>query len=202
MDTELPGTSQLIVDVMDKDTIGSDDLIGSTVIDLEDRWFDQNWQIWGREFRVPSADGGDIAEGTLNIMIALIKKQNLDVQHLSHFFVLFFLSFFFFCVCLPGEKPRWDTKPIEKRTLYVPSNNSSQGVLMCWVDIMTPAVASTFPPEDVALPPIQMFEMRLVIWKARNVPGNISCLFFIILNPYCHLPALIIQRALLDSMII
>ena len=95
MDTELPGTSQLIVDVMDKDTIGSDDLIGSTVIDLEDRWFDQNWQIWGREFRVPSADGGDIAEGTLNIMIALIKKQNLDVQHLSHFFVLFFLSFFF-----------------------------------------------------------------------------------------------------------
>ena len=105
-------------------------------------------------------------------------------------------------MCLPGEKPRWDTKPIEKRTLYVPSNNSSQGVLMCWVDIMTPAVASTFPPEDVALPPIQMFEMRLVIWKARNVPGNISCLFFIILNPYCHLPAIIIQRALLDSMII
>ena len=42
MDAELPGTSQLIVDVMDKDTIGSDDLIGSTVIDLEDRWFDQD----------------------------------------------------------------------------------------------------------------------------------------------------------------
>ena len=63
MDAELPGTSQLIVDVMDKDTIGSDDLIGSTVIDLEDRWFDQRWQMWGREFRVPSADGGEAADG-------------------------------------------------------------------------------------------------------------------------------------------
>ena len=48
---------------MDKDTIGSDDLIGSTVIDLEDRWFDQRWQMWGREFRVPSADGGEAADG-------------------------------------------------------------------------------------------------------------------------------------------
>ena len=63
MDAELPGTSQLIIDVMDKDTIGSDDLIGSTIIDLEDRWFDQRWQEMGREFRVPSADGGEIAEG-------------------------------------------------------------------------------------------------------------------------------------------
>ena len=76
MDTELPGTSQLIVDVMDKDTIGSDDLIGSTVIDLEDRWFDQNWQILGREFRVPSADGGDIAEGTNEITLIFIKYKN------------------------------------------------------------------------------------------------------------------------------
>ena len=56
-----------------------------------------------------------------------------------------------------GEKVRWDPKPIEKRTLYVPSNNSSQGVIQCWVDIMEPAVAQSFPPEDVALPPIQVY---------------------------------------------
>ena len=40
MDAELPGASQLKIDVYDKDTIGYDDLIGSTIIDLEDRWFD------------------------------------------------------------------------------------------------------------------------------------------------------------------
>lgn len=59
--------------------------------------------------------------------------------------------------CNIGEKVRWDPKPIEKRTLYVPSNNSSQGVVQCWVDIMEPAVAQSFPPEDVALPPIQVY---------------------------------------------
>lgn len=38
---ELPGTSQLTIELMDKDDFFSDDLIGKTVIDLEDRWFDK-----------------------------------------------------------------------------------------------------------------------------------------------------------------
>lgn len=48
-DAELPGTSQLVIEVMDRDSIGSDDLIGKTVIDLEDRWFDGRWQNLGVE---------------------------------------------------------------------------------------------------------------------------------------------------------
>lgn len=38
------------IEVMDYDTIGKDDLIGKTVIDLEDRWFDTRWQV-----RVPES---------------------------------------------------------------------------------------------------------------------------------------------------
>jgi hypothetical protein len=34
-----------------------------------------------------------------------------------------------------------------------------QGVLEMWVDIMKPEVASAFPPDDVSLPPTQMFEV-------------------------------------------
>jgi hypothetical protein len=30
-----------------------------------------------------------------------------------------------------------------------------------WVDIMKPEVASAFPPDDVSLPPTQMFEVGL-----------------------------------------
>lgn len=37
IDAELPGASQLSIELMDRDTVGSDDLIGATVIDLEDR---------------------------------------------------------------------------------------------------------------------------------------------------------------------
>lgn len=44
-DAELPGTSQLSIQVYDKDDFNADELIGRTVIDLEDRWFDYRWQV-------------------------------------------------------------------------------------------------------------------------------------------------------------
>ena len=39
-EVELPGNSRLEVSLMDKNNIAYDSLIGSTVIDLEDRWYD------------------------------------------------------------------------------------------------------------------------------------------------------------------
>eukprot|EP00604_Paraphysomonas_vestita_P002816 CAMPEP_0174818892 /NCGR_PEP_ID=MMETSP1107-20130205/1828_1 /TAXON_ID=36770 /ORGANISM="Paraphysomonas vestita, Strain GFlagA" /LENGTH=1810 /DNA_ID=CAMNT_0016031457 /DNA_START=453 /DNA_END=5885 /DNA_ORIENTATION=- len=122
---ELPGYSQLHISVMDKDEIGTDDVIGSTTIDLEDRWFDNRWQEIGRS------------------------NRNED-----------------------PEKLRWDTKDLERRSLYVPSSNNPQGILECWVDILRPGEASAFPPDDVALPPKQLFEVRVVIWKSADVPAQ------------------------------
>lgn len=40
----IPGVATLSIDVMDYDDIFGDDLIGATVIDLEDRFFNINWQ--------------------------------------------------------------------------------------------------------------------------------------------------------------
>ena len=42
--TWLPGASELRIRVMDYDTIGGDDTIGETTIDLEDRVFNKEWQ--------------------------------------------------------------------------------------------------------------------------------------------------------------
>jgi len=126
---ELPGTSQLQIALWDADLIGSDDLIGKTTIDLEDRWFDARWQKLGEEnVLMPGADAND------------------------------------------PTKVRWQTKPIERRSIYIPSKTLGQGVLELWVDIMTPEVSSAFPPDDVTLPPTQTFEVRVVIWKCKNVP--------------------------------
>jgi len=47
--TVLPGESQLSIEVWDHDMISSDDHIGTTVIDLEDRWFDKRWKAMGSE---------------------------------------------------------------------------------------------------------------------------------------------------------
>ena len=41
---ELPGSSKLRIQVMDYDALFSDDLIGETSIDIEDRYFDNRWQ--------------------------------------------------------------------------------------------------------------------------------------------------------------
>ena len=48
-----------------------------------------------------------------------------------------------------GRKPRWKTKPIERRNLYelkigagTTASGAPQGVLECWVDIMTPETAN------------------------------------------------------------
>merc|ERR1711871_572202 len=149
IDAELPGSSQLIIDVMDKDTVGSDDLIGRTVIDLEDRWFDKHWQKLGEENMVsgPGADEGTDGDQTQ-----------------------------------ATNNARWKTKPLEKRTLFVDGNNSVRGTLEVWVDIMNPPTAIAFPPDDVSLPPTQTFQLRVVIWNAKDVPAmdsleNMSDLF-------------------------
>ena len=128
LDAELPGTSQLSIEIMDKDDFGSisDDLIGKTIIDLEDRIFDTRWQELGKESESIPADG--------------------------------------------AGKRRWHTKPLECRSLYTPTNKCPQGVLHCWVDIMKPEAALVFPADDVSLPPKQIFEVRVVIWKSKDVP--------------------------------
>ena len=41
---ELPGSSKLRIQVMDYDKLFTDDLIGETSIDIEDRYFDNRWQ--------------------------------------------------------------------------------------------------------------------------------------------------------------
>jgi hypothetical protein len=123
IDAMLPGSSQLILDVYDKDTLGGDDLIGTTVIDLEDRCFDKDWQALGAE--------------------------NLRTE----------------------APVRWKTKPMEYRTLKIPGLSLPRGYIQIWVDILPPGDAVTFPPDDVSLPPTQMFEMRVVIWKAKDVPA-------------------------------
>jgi hypothetical protein len=124
MKCTLPGASLLRIDAMDYDPFGGDDLIGSTVIDLEDRWFSQEFRALGEPFAVHSRELGEVRLGP---------------------------------------------KPVEERILTTPGSSNSMGTLQMWIDILTPTEASNFPADDVALPPEEDWEVRLVVWKARDV---------------------------------
>ena len=75
IEQSFPGCSSLTIELWDKDFSFGDDLIGSTSVDLEQRYFSQDWNS--------------------------------------------------------------DEKPIEYRQLYHPSSMVSQGVLRCWIEILT-----------------------------------------------------------------
>ncbi|ETV96991.1 hypothetical protein H310_09840 [Aphanomyces invadans] len=64
-------------------------------------------------------------------------------------------------------------RPVETRQLYTPSSVISQGSLRLWLDILTPSEATALPAVDISLPPIETFEVRVVIYKAKDVvPGD------------------------------
>ncbi len=71
--TELPGVSILRINVMDADTLTKDDLIGSTIIDLEERIMSKQWMLAGQ---------GDCFEKKL--LAYLTRQLNRDLlNHLN-----------------------------------------------------------------------------------------------------------------------
>ncbi|GMF14931.1 unnamed protein product [Phytophthora fragariaefolia] len=66
---------------------------------------------------------------------------------------------------------RLHLKPLETRTLNIPTSRAPMGTIKLWIDILSPAQAHDYPPIDISLPPPVDMELRLVVWKARNVPS-------------------------------
>ncbi|CAI5741958.1 unnamed protein product [Peronospora destructor] len=137
---DLPGASELKLEVLDYDffaiptlptglskalstavgtTVDGDDFVGATLIDLEDRWFDSQWQKLG---------------------------GSMDQTERR--------------------------KPLEVRPLFAPSSTLPQGSLRLWVDILTGAEMNVVKPLDISLPPPQMFEVRVIVYKAKNVTAG------------------------------
>ena len=125
-ESTLPGPSKLEVMCYDFDTLAtSDDLIGQTTIDLEDRFFNSEWKAMGH-------------------------------THESR----------------PGKRDPVEVikKPMECRTLHLDGQKTSRGKLQLWVDIMTKDEAAVNLVMDICKPPPEKFELRVVIYSARDCP--------------------------------
>eukprot|EP00937_MAST-01D_sp_MAST-1D-sp2_P005539 g5539.t1 len=87
--TQLPGASQLEVELWDMDRFSPDDLIGKTVIDLEDRFFHKQWREVGRthpaaarhgpikplETRSLWSEGSASAQGQVQLWVDILTPQ-------------------------------------------------------------------------------------------------------------------------------
>jgi hypothetical protein len=123
MKTTLPGPSQLKLQAWDHDTVGYNDLIGSTVIDLEDRWFSQEWQRLGKGY------------------------QSEKLERLA-------------------------LKPLERRPLWTPLSSSPQGKVGVWLDIVNSTDAKKYPPVNITPPPKEEWELRVIVWKCKEMAAE------------------------------
>lgn len=70
----IPGDGQITIDVFDWDGVG-DDLIGSTLIDIEDRWFSKAWRVLPLkplEIRTLHSPTSRASQGQLSLWVELL----------------------------------------------------------------------------------------------------------------------------------
>eukprot|EP00301_Raphidiophrys_heterophryoidea_P013214 c2057_g1_i1.p1 GENE.c2057_g1_i1~~c2057_g1_i1.p1 ORF type:complete len:1364 (-),score=380.71 c2057_g1_i1:181-4272(-) len=91
-----------------------------------------------------------------NLGYELIGKTEIDLE-----------NYFF-----NEEWHKYDKKPLEKRTLKSDLTPTPQGSLEMWVDIIDPRLRGVMPMTNIDPPKKVPFQMRVVIWKARNVPAG------------------------------
>ncbi len=74
----MPGPANLTLTVKDYDSIGSDEEIGRTIIDLEDRWFSKQWKDLPRkplEKRTLHLPGSELSRGKLECWVEIMTKD-------------------------------------------------------------------------------------------------------------------------------
>jgi len=115
--------------VWDHDRFTGDDFIGETVIDLEDRWFDEDWQKLGgggggdadSADRTDAASSGQNGGAGTSAEAKQGEKRTLTTMKRKK---------------ANSKKPR--LKPVETRQLWKPTVAMPQGSLSLWIDILTP----------------------------------------------------------------
>ncbi len=152
MDGDLPQDWKLTINIRSKKEggLGSDSLIGSTVIDLEDRYlgdFKNNLTLSYKAY-----------EDLLNKQLET-DDEDLVTKKLS---------------LISGKLDDLKTKevPVEFRPIYHPDRKTAQGVLEMFVEVMSNQTAKLVKPAKIEKPAPEDFEIRLVIWEMRNLPAT------------------------------
>jgi len=155
LDANLPQDWRIEISIKSQGT--SDTLIGSTVIDLENRYLGDTrcreiLKIKSLIEKYNSQFTNDIKEDPKAELNSRISALQLRLKELE-----------------AGKIP------VEFRPLYKPNTATAQGIIEMLVEVLPKEVAKIKKPLKIEPPPPQEFELRLVIWETKNVfvPGKV-----------------------------
>jgi hypothetical protein len=152
MEADLPQDWRLEISIKSKGT-SSDSLVGSTVVDLENRYLGDS--LCREILQIKSLEEDYLTMFSLDRDMPEDRKAELN-KRISMLQVRL--------------KDLKDTKiPVEFRPLYKPNTMTAQGIIEMLVEVLPMKIAKIKKPLKIEPPPLQEYELRLVIWETRNI---------------------------------
>ncbi|XP_038056596.1 otoferlin-like isoform X3 [Patiria miniata] len=193
-----PLESKLTVQVYDWDLIGSDDLIGETVIDLENRYHSRHRATCGisKEFAIYGYNNWRDPEKPTQVLAQRCRQLKLDGPHYSKGRVVVGNQEFTTSECFiedeSGVKKPTDEhvalealkhfdkiekvgcrlvpEHIETRSIYHPDKPGiEQGRVEMWVDMFPMDMPMPGAPVDISPRKPKKYELRVIIWNTDDV---------------------------------
>ncbi|XP_047543400.1 otoferlin-like [Vanessa atalanta] len=197
IEATIPQDSMLTVQVYDWDLLGSDDLIGETKIDLENRFYSRHRATCGlpKKYEEQGYNRWRDAMKPTQILAKLCKDGKIDPPIYEYGRIKVGRTIFnmplndteLFSDPDTMEEQmalvvlhRWDEVPrigtklvtehVETRPLYNPSKPGiEQGRLQMWVDMFPMDMPLPGPPLDISPRKPKSYEMRVIIWNTDDV---------------------------------
>uniref|UniRef100_A0AAZ3QBL6 C2 domain-containing protein n=1 Tax=Oncorhynchus tshawytscha TaxID=74940 RepID=A0AAZ3QBL6_ONCTS len=191
-----PKDSLLTTLIYDHDTIGTDDLIGETCIDLENRFYSRHRATCGlpTEYSIDGYNAWRDSTKPSELLTTLCKENRLDgpyfrpgkitiggnvfagktlfmdeeqtVESYEHLA----LKILHRWTEIPGVGCRLVPEHIETRTLYNKARpGMDQGQLQMWVDMFPMDMPHPRPSVDISPRKPKGFELRIIIWNTEDV---------------------------------
>ncbi|XP_066141603.1 otoferlin-like isoform X2 [Euwallacea fornicatus] len=196
MNATFPQDSVLCIQINDWDLVGTDDIIGETKIDLENRFFSKHRATCGlpEEYNELSCNAWRDPMKPTQILAKLCKEAKLEAPVYGDYQVKVgkqvFTSLTDNCVSSTNKlceenmalavlhrwhevsKTRGPLVPehIETRSLYNPDKPGiEQGKLEMWIDMFPMDMPLPGPPIDISPRKPKGYELRVIIWNTEDV---------------------------------
>ncbi|XP_042320398.1 fer-1-like protein 6 [Sceloporus undulatus] len=149
-----PKESLLSVVIYDYDMIGSDDLIGETKIDLENRFYSRHRATCGlqSQYEIEGYNAWRDATKPTEILTKLCKDNKLSGPYMQ-----------------PGKIQIGDKIFTGQTVFQEDENGKYAGRVQMWVDMFPKDMPLPGPPVDISPRKPKGYELRVIIWNTEDV---------------------------------